>query len=94
VIDQKDENNRVEYTFEFGSLERRVTVDGKALPRVKIPTGAGESYTLQIDIRPGLITIRDAQGKELDQYQRPNPSEPLGKFGFKSDVELAVRKVE
>ncbi len=94
VIDQKDDNNHLDYAFEFGSLERRATVDGKALPRVKIATGGGESYTLQIDIRPERITIRDAQGKELDQYQRPNPSEPVGKFGFKGDVELAVRKAE
>lgn len=94
VIDQKDDNNRVDYTFDFGSLERRVTVDGKALPKVKVPTGTGDSYTLQIDIRPERITIRDAQGKELDQYRRPNPSEPLGLFGFKGDVELAVRKAE
>jgi serine/threonine protein kinase len=94
VIDQKDENNRIEYAFEFGSLERRVTVDGKALPRVKVATGAGESYTLQIDIRPDRITIRDTQGKELDQYQRPNPSEAMGRFGFKGDVELVIRKAE
>jgi hypothetical protein len=94
VIDQKDENNHVDYTFEFGSLERRVTVDGKALPRVKVAAGAGDSYTLQIDIRPERITIRNAQGKDLDQYQRPNPSEAPGKFGFKGDVELVVRKAE
>jgi serine/threonine-protein kinase len=94
VADHKDENNRVEYSFEFGSLERRVTVDGKALPRVKVATGAGESYTLVIDIRPDRITILNAQGKELDQYKRPNPIEALGRFGFKGDVELVVRKAE
>lgn len=94
VVDQKDDSNRVDYSFDFGSLERRATVDGKALPRVKVATGGGDSYTLQIDIRPERITIRDALGKELDQYQRPNPAEALGKFGFKGDVELVVKKAE
>jgi len=94
VIDERDPNNHLDYAFEFGSLERRATVDGKALPKVKVATGSGESVTLQIDIRPDGIIIRNAQGKELDQYQRPNSSEALGKFGFKGDVALAIRKSE
>jgi len=94
VVDQKDESNRVEYAFEFGSLERRVTVEGKSLPHVKVATGTGDSYTLQIDIQPERITIRNGQGKELDEYKRPHPSDAVGRFGFKGDVELAIRKAE
>ena len=29
VVDQKDATNRIEYSFDFGTLERRVIVDGK-----------------------------------------------------------------
>jgi len=95
TIDQSGSGNHIDYSFDFTSLERRATVDGKAgKPAKQSVQGAGESYTLQIEIGPDQIVIRDAQGKELDQYERPNRGEPLGKFGFKGDVALAVRRVE
>ena len=97
VVDQKDAANRIEYSFDFGTLERRVIVDGKSeTSKVKLPPGAasGDSYTIQIEISPERIVIKDAQGKTLDQYQRPDRAQPLGKFGFKGDVALAVKKTE
>jgi hypothetical protein len=98
VVDQKDAANRIEYSFDFGSLERRVVVDGRGEPsnKVKLPSGAatGDSYTIQIDISAERIVIKDAQGKVLDQYQRPDRAQPLGKFGFRGDLALAVKKTE
>ncbi len=97
IVDQKDASNRIEYSFDFGALERRVTVDGKTESnKVKLQPGAspGDSYTIQIDISAERIVIKDAQGKVLDEYQRPDRARPLGKFGFKGDVALAVKKTE
>ena len=97
VVDQKDASNRIEYSFDFGALERRVTVDGKTeTNKVKLQPGAssGDSYTIQIEISQERIVIKDAQGKVLDQYQRPDRSQPLGKFGFRGDLALAVKKAE
>jgi hypothetical protein len=97
VVDQKDAANRIEYSFDFGTLERRVTVDGKTESnKVKLPPVAspGDSYTIQIDISAERILIKDAQGKALDQYPRPDRTQALGKFGFKGDVTLAVKKTE
>jgi serine/threonine-protein kinase len=97
VIDQRDANNRIEYSFDFGSLVRRAIVGGKTESiKVKVPPAAAsaDGYTIQIEIGPDQIVIKDAQGKELDRYERPNRSEPLGKFGFKGDVTLAVKKAE
>jgi hypothetical protein len=98
VVDQKDAANRIEYSFDFGTLERHVIVDGKSEPsnKVKLSSGAatGDSYTIQIDISAERIVIKDAQGKVLDQYQRPDRSRPLGKFGFRGDLALAVKKTE
>jgi hypothetical protein len=95
VIDQKDTGNRIDYSFDFTNLERRVTVNGKTEPKkvVKAPPAAasGESYTLQIDISPERILIRDTRGNQLDEYPRPNRTEPLGKFGFKGEVSLAIK---
>ena len=93
IVDQKNSTNHIDYIFDFGSLERKVTVDGKAEPKVKrpAPAGSGDSYTIQIDIGPSRIVIRDAQGKELDLYPRPNRAEPPGRFGFRGEVALAVK---
>ena len=97
VVDQKDTTNRIEYSFDFGTLERRVTVDGKTeTNKVKLLPAASaiESYTIQIEITSERIIIRDVQGKVLDQYQRADGTQPLGKFGFKGDVALAIKKAE
>jgi len=97
VIDQRSSANRIEYSFDFGSLERRATVNGKTETfKVKLAPGAvsGDSYTVQIEIAPEQIVIRDPKGKELDRYERPNRTEPVGKFGFKGEVALAIVKAE
>jgi hypothetical protein len=60
--------------------------------KVPVSGTSGDSYTLQIEISQEQILIRDAQGKVLDRYQRPNPKEPMGPFGFKSEVALSVKK--
>ena len=33
VIDQRGSANRIEYSFDFGNLERRAIVDGKTEPK-------------------------------------------------------------
>jgi hypothetical protein len=74
-----------------------VIVAGKTEPnKLKVPSAAtsGESYTLQIEVAPERIVIRDMQGKELDRYQRPNGAAPFGRFGFKGDVALAIRRAD
>jgi hypothetical protein len=94
VIDQRSSTNHIDYTFDFGTLERKATVDGMTeSKKAKLPPAAasGDSYTIQIEIALDQIVIKDAQGKELDRYDRPNRAEPLGKFGFKGDVALAVK---
>jgi serine/threonine-protein kinase len=96
VIDQRNSDNHIDYVFDFNYLTRRATVEGKQAQASKkmVAAGNSERVTLQIDIAPERIAIRDAQGHELDTYNRPNPREPLGRFGFKGDVALMVKKVE
>jgi hypothetical protein len=98
VIDQRDPSNRIEYSFDFANLDRRPTVNGKTTDgkKVKAPAAAlsGDSYALQIEISPDRIVIGDTRGNVLDQYQRPNRVEPLGRFGFKGDVALAIRRAD
>ena len=94
VIDQRSSTNHIDYTFDFGTLDRKATVDGMTeSKKAKLPPAAasGDSYAIQIEIGLDQIVIKDAQGKELDRYDRPNRAEPLGKFGFKGDVALAVK---
>jgi hypothetical protein len=94
LIDDRGPDSRIEYTFDFKNLVRHAISDGKSESnKVKLPPAAasGESYAIRIDISPGRIIVSDAQGKELDRYPRPKPAEPLGKFGFKSEVALVVK---
>ena len=95
-IDQKDAENHIDYIFNFKTLERRATVDGKAeqkqgKKKLSAAAASGESYAIQIEIGLDRIIIKDAQGDELDTYQRPNPAQPLGRFGFNGEVALKVK---
>jgi hypothetical protein len=98
VADYKDARNFVEYSFDFGSLVRQAIVNGKTLPKADnpLPSGkaSGSSYTLQIEIGAEQIVIRDPQGRELDRYPRPNRTAPLGKFGFKGELVMDIKKAE
>lgn len=97
IVDQRGLGTRIDYSFDFGNLERRATADGKTeSKKVKLPPAAatGESYTLQIDITQERIIVRDAQGNVLDEYQRPNRTVALGRFGFKGDVAMVIRRAE
>ena len=68
-------------------------VGGKTETGKKVPVGtSGDSFTLQIEISPEQIAVRDAQGRELDRYHRPDRNETVGRFGFKGDVWLAIKK--
>jgi hypothetical protein len=93
IIDQKENGDHIDYGFDFASLERQATVGGKegAKPKAAVSGASKDSYTLQIEITPERIVVKDEGGKVLDQYNRPNSSEPLGKFGFRGDVALVVR---
>jgi hypothetical protein len=94
VVDQR-QDGQIDYSFDFknGALDVRVTADGKTKShKVQLGSGAisSDSYTIQIDISPERILIKGAQGNPLDLYNRPNPAEALGKFGFRGQVALKV----
>jgi hypothetical protein len=84
---------RVEYTFDFGSIRRRVFPGGKPAEDVRQSVdGGGDRSTLQFEIGPDRIVIRDAAGKPLDTFERPKSEQPFGRFGFKGDVALVVNR--
>jgi hypothetical protein len=93
TIDHKGDPEHIDYQFDFGNLERQATVAGRQEAKVKVavPAGSKESYTLRIEISSERVVVKDEGGKVLDQYNRPNASEPLGKFGFRGDVALVVK---
>ena len=96
LIDQRS-THRIEYTFDFTGLDRKATSNGKPeTNKAKLASGSvsGDTYTLQIEIAPEQIVIRDSKGNQLDRYERPNRTELVGKFGFKGDVALAIKKAD
>jgi serine/threonine protein kinase len=97
MTDLHDANNQIAYSFDFSSLERKVTIDGSTVTakhKLAPASVTGDTYAVQIDINPERIIIRDGTGQVLDQYPRPKSAASLGAFGFKGEVELTLRKVE
>jgi serine/threonine-protein kinase len=92
VIDQRDEDNRIDYSLDSGGMEYKVIVDGKVRSKQSVKVGPGDSQLIQIEIRPDRVTV-GSQGKTL-QAQRPKASEPPGRFGFKGEVALRVHRGE
>jgi hypothetical protein len=92
-VDDKD-GSRIEYSLDNKQLRRRVIgAAGKAAEkRIDISLGSKDYFTLQVAIADASITV-GINGKTVDTMQRPDPSAPLGKFGFHGSVELVVQVV-
>ncbi len=94
-IDYQDEGNRISYTLDEHQLHRRAYVGGVAGQEAKAGHGmeALKVYRVKIEISPDRIVIRDRSGKALDEYIRPKPEAPLGKFGFRGEVALSIAEL-
>ena len=92
TVDWKGPGNRIEYVLDQKLIERRVFRPGAAMVSVKntIAMEASDAWNLDIDLSRNRIEIR-SDGKVLDRFERPNPDESLGKFGFEGDIELKTR---
>jgi eukaryotic-like serine/threonine-protein kinase len=92
AIDYQDDGNHISYTMDEHQLHRKAFVGGVAGPELKVAHGmeALKVYRLKFEIGPERIVVRDRNGKVLDEYVRPKPETPLGKFGFKSEVALSI----
>lgn len=90
-VDDKD-GSRIEYSLDNKQLRRRV-VGGSGKPaekRTDISLGSKDYFTLQVAIGDALVTI-GINGKTVDTVKRPDPTAPLGKFGFHGSVVLVVQ---
>lgn len=92
VVDYRDEGNRIVYDLDNHQLRRHAVYAGKAEPEVKISYAADSPiiWKVEIDISADHIIIRERNGKVLDEYKRPKPQAPLGKFGFRGPIALAM----
>ncbi|MGA7412138.1 MAG: protein kinase [Bryobacteraceae bacterium] len=94
-VDYQNEGNRIAYALDEHQLHRKAFVDGVAGPEIK--TGHGmenlKVYRVGIEISPERIIIRNRAGKVLDEYARPKPEAPLGKFGFRGEVALSIAEL-
>jgi serine/threonine protein kinase len=90
VVDQTDANNRVDYSLEQKSIERRVTVNGKTVSsKHPVQMGPGETWPLRFEIQPDKIVVKSG-ATLLDEFQRPAPGAPPGESGFRGDVSWRV----
>ena len=90
VVDSQSNGDHVSYILDEHTL-RRVVQSGTNSHEQKIPHGlAGDDLRLQMDISLEKLVVRSGDGKALDEYKRPNPGTPLGKFGVKGEVMLSI----
>jgi eukaryotic-like serine/threonine-protein kinase len=93
VLDYKNEANHITYSLDQQNFTRKEIVGGKGMAENKGPSHvdpAADTVRIRIEILPNQITIRNAAGLELDVLPRESPSEELGKFGFRGEVEVKV----
>lgn len=85
TVDWRDAGNRIEYALDQKSIERRVFRTGAPTVKVKkaIDMPTSDTWNLDVDISRARIEIR-SDGNVLDRFDRPNPNQPLGRFGFRA----------
>ncbi len=93
VLDYKDEANHISYSLDQQNFTRKEVVAGKGMAENKGPSHvdpAAETVHIRVEILPSRITVKNADGMELDVLPRESPAAELGKFGFRGDVEIKV----
>jgi hypothetical protein len=92
VVDYKNEANLVAYSLDTQNLSRKEIVGGKSMVETRIPLKAdpSDTFRFQIEIVANRITVRSANGSDIDVFPRPNATGEPGRFGFKGDVELKI----
>ena len=84
----RDANHRIDYVLDQNHVERKVVAGDKTVEsKHNVQMGAAEVWPLEISIQRDTITITSG-GKLIDEFQRPDPSAAIGRFGIKGDVEL------
>jgi hypothetical protein len=93
VLDYKDEANHISYSLDQQNFTRKEIVAGKGMAENKGPSHvdmAAETVRIRIELLPNRITVKNADGVELDVLPRESPNAELGKFGFRGEVEVKV----
>ena len=92
LVDYQDDKNYVLYSLDEHQLRRRVFTNGVAEAEMKVAHGMDtlNVWRVEIDITPERIVIKNADGRQLDEFKRPKPEVALGKFGFRGWVALSI----
>jgi hypothetical protein len=76
---------QIAYELDRKSIQRKLRSQQGDAPRNPSGLDDAETWNLVIEIRGDRILVQ-ANGKTIDTYQRPNPSEPVRHFAFEGDV--------
>jgi hypothetical protein len=93
-VDWQTNADQVHYILDEHLLHRQTIIGGQT-SETKSRHGMEnmDQPRLNIDISAERVVVRNAQGQILDDYKRPHPEAPLGKFGFLGEVALAIGSV-
>jgi hypothetical protein len=94
AVDWQTNADQVLYVLDEHLLHRQTIIGGQT-SETKSRHGMEnmDQPRLNIDISAERVVVRNAQGQILDDYKRPHPEAPLGKFGFLGEVALAIGSV-
>ncbi len=90
AVDSQPNGDRVDYVLDDHMLHRQVISNGVSTEaRFRHGMENASQFRVNIEISPTDIITRSATGQTIDDYKRPHPEAPLGKFGFHGQVVLA-----
>ncbi len=93
TIDYRNNNEKVIYSITDNTLRRTSYKGGTAASdQAKDLSKYSGDFHLIFDVSARHIAVTEAGGDKLDDYDRPDPSAPLGKIGFKGEIAISVQQ--
>lgn len=93
TVDYHDDGNKIVYAIDDNAFHRVAYKGGKPVSeQIRHLSKHSGDYKLALEISSHSITVSEAGGATLDDYERPNSNGPLGKIGFKGEIALMVQQ--
>ncbi|HEY7402792.1 MAG TPA: protein kinase [Candidatus Angelobacter sp.] len=92
TIDNHDSNEKVVYSITDSTFRRTAYKGGTAVSdQARDLSKYPGDFHFTFDISARHIAITEAGGDKIDDYDRADPSAPLGKIGFKGEIAVSVQ---
>ena len=95
VVDHQPNGDSITYVLDEHNLHRIVKI-GQHSEDTKIhhEINGDTNMRVELDITPQKIVVRSPSHAVIDEYQRPDPGAPFGKFGVQGEVALTITSLK